>query len=284
MQALDYGEGGKLVAWGPRGEIEFPRLPSRPRGSGPRSQAEKFAEKLAWLLEQDDVVFEQSTPGTSGADRDLIAKVAASAGHRIYLVSVRAVKSLARDRDMPREITDAEAAQLIYDVAMKAMARKNHDGLTEYYPDSNKIERKFTSVRPYDKHDYRHPQVDEWMSVVPAFDDLPEGVQKVFAGSSDGFSRAAILPFAMAMFEPAYDGTRRSFEKIIGLHGHGAPSFYRRKSIEVMQDIAKKSEGLSHFSDVSPQARKAAWKEARRIIRALHSAMRDNWPAGTIHP
>jgi len=275
--SLDYGNGAKLVAWGPHGEVKFPRLAPRPRSEGPRSQAEKFRDKLAWLIEQGDVVFEQSTPGTSGADRDMIEKVAANAGHKIYLLSVRAVRARARDEKLPGfEISDQDAARLIYELATEAFARPNHDGLSEYRAHRADYQREHTSVRPYDKHDYRHPQVEEWMRILPPFGELPAELQTIFGLPSGVYSRAMVLPFAMAMHEPDYRAkpTRATFEKMIGLHSHGAPSFYRRKTVEVMQMIAKLRGGYDHFADVSASERKVAWREARRVIRKLHAVMR----------
>jgi hypothetical protein len=138
-------------------------------------------------------------------------------------------------------------------------------------------------VRPIDKQLYRGVlygvDMDDWMRVLPdlatapTFTDGPTGaVLDAAAVLSDAggahYRRAGVFPFVLAMTEPAATG-RKSFERIVGLHGHGHPSFYRRASVDLMQLVAKTLTGAELMAQVSQADRKAAWRLTRQVLRWL---------------
>lgn len=265
-QALDFGEGTKLRAHDKAGPIE---LPKNTRGlTGDR----KFCETLGRLLAQGDVITESPTVGSSGGPPDMVREVVESSPHKLYLLSARAIKNFLKDHELSKP-DDAGCAELIFKIATENPERLR---VWRYVDDSEKLTRRLTSVRPYDKRDYKDPRVDEWMSKLPPFDTLPQNMQEIFTNGkkrSVDYARARVLPFAMALDENGHE-TRAGYERILGLYDHGYPSFYRRKTVDLMQYIAKKQVGTTRFSDVTREQRKEAWKTTRHCIRRLyHLAM-----------
>lgn len=265
MHSMDFGAGNKLVFYGPEGLIKLPRLPNCPRGTGPRSQAEKFAEKFATIMTMDDVVTESATIGSSGAEPELIRQVVENSDHKLYTLSGRTVKNYVKTHGLDNP-TDADCAQILYNVAV---TKPDSLQLWRFRTSDDRITRIHTSVRPHDKRDYRGPQVDAWMALLPPFASLPKELQDIFGNGNGDYSRAVSLPFAMALTEPTVHD-RNSYEQVIGLYSHGYPSFYRRKTVEVMQDIAKEMVGVTHNDEVSEGQRKEAWRITRRAIRQLY--------------
>jgi hypothetical protein len=217
MISMDFGAGAKLVFYGPDGLIKLPRLPNR-RGFGSRSQAEKFAEHFETIMAMDDVVTESATVGSSGCEVKVIRDIVETSNHRLYTLSGRTVKNYVKTTGIANP-TDAECAEILYRVATT-----NPDSLQlwRYREDSEKLNRKYISVRPYDKRDYRGYEVDDFMARLAPFASLPTNLQNIFGNGSGDYSRATTLPFAMALDEPSVTD-RKSYEKVIGLYGHGYP-------------------------------------------------------------
>jgi len=287
MISLDYGEGSKMVAYSARGVMEIPRPP---KGLNP---AGKFAAQLESLLAIDDVVCESPTVGASGAEPLLVKKVVDNAPHILYKVSARQVKNKAKDEGLAAsDITDEMAARFIWELAVRPNAE-----LAVWTYEKDFIDPVHTSVRPYDKRNYKDPQVDIFMSRLPNFDDLPEDLQTLFTNGlkKADYSRSRALPFAMAFDEfRGSKPSRNGYEKFTGLYCHGRPSFYRRATIDLNQRVAKQmfvkagavgsgQNGKPVNSDIPPALRKRAWKHTRKMIRKLYhlSVSRDK---GTTPP
>lgn len=261
MIAMDYGSDSKLRLHTATGPIEPPKTT---RGLVP---SDKFAETLRMLLATDDVVTESPTVGSSGAESELIHEVVASSSYRLYTVSARAVKNHVKTHGLG-QIDDAEAASIIYEVAGNPARLQ----VWRYRKDDEKLKRIHTSVRPYDKRNYRDPQVDEWMSLLPPFASLPDDMRELLGNGKKrqpDYAPARVLPLAMALTEPAAT-SRDGYEKVLGLGEHGYPSFYRRATVALMQRVAKDLAGVRTNAEVSQPVRKEAWRVTRRHIRFLY--------------
>ena len=262
MLAVDYGADQKLRIHGADGVIPSPK---NTRGFTP---AQKFAETLQILLEQDDLAAESPTVGSSGAESEMIRDVVKSSEHILYVISARAVKNYAKDHELSRP-DDAQCAAIIYEIATANPAALK---IWQYLPKDQKLRRKHTSVRPYDKRNYKDPVVDKWLSLLPPFDILPPDMQELLGNGkkrTPGYAPARVLPFAMALDEEGA-GSRKGYEHVIGLYGHGYPSYYRRKTVELMQRVAKEMTGAKKFETVTPEQRKQAWRITRSTLRRLH--------------
>lgn len=264
---MDYGSDKKLRLHSAGGVIT---PPATPRGLTP---AQKFANILGQLLQQDDVVVESPTVGSSGAETYLIRDVVDNSSHTLYLLPARAVKNYAKDNDIKGlgnkgRLTDAQCASIIYDIS-----QLSPKSLRVWHYNDNLITRKYSSVRPYDKRNYKDPEVDRLLSLLPSFSSLQPDMQALLGNGrkrTPDYKPARVLPFAMALEEPGSE-TRTGYEKILGLYGHGYPSFYRRASIGIMKLIAQRAKGVKSMSSVTKKERKEAWKQTRHIIRRLYS-------------
>jgi len=262
MIAIDYGADQKLRLHNAGGAMAPPALT---RGLTP---AQKFTELIKILLEIDDIVFESPTAGSSGAEAEQIRDVVNNATHTLYLLPARAVKNYAKTNKLAG-LTDAQAASIIYLIATTCPEQLR---LYKYEPKENKLARKYTSVRPYDKRNYKDPEVDRLLSLLPDYSTLPDDVKTILGNglkTRPGYSKAKVLPFAMALEEDGSE-TRDGYEKIIGIYGHGYPSFYRRATSHLMREIGKHYTGTAKVADMTPDHRKQAWKKARYVIRMLY--------------
>lgn len=282
---VDFGANDALAIHGPDGPVQPPRLP---RVTGGASTSDKFIRTLPILLETHDVAIESATVGASGVEPDEVAKITASAAHRLYTVSCRATKNFKKDHGLAwdkgarytkeppdptlmeihlQENVHATDAEIIYRIATEYPAR-----LRLWELPTDRLQRLHTSVRPHDKRNYRGDVPDSYMQRFPAFETLPDELQRMlgngYGTAKAEYSRAKAMPFAMAMEEPE-SVTRNGFEKVIGLHDHGYPSFYRRNTVTLMQAEGKRLANVSRFEEVSPQLRKEAWKTTRRNLRML---------------
>ncbi len=279
-QGTDFGADNKLRVQSASGTVE---LPKNTRGL---NGAEKFGETLEWCLANGDNIIESPSVGSSGAEPEMVRDIVAASPHKLYVLSARAIKNHLKDYELPKP-DDTGCAKLIYEIATATPERLRE---WRYIPKDEKLTREHKTVRPYDKRNYKDPQVDAWMSLLPPFSTLPPDMQEIFTNGlkrHPDYARARVLPFAMALTEPSYDGTRESYERIIGLYDHGYPSFYRRKTIDLMQHIAKKQLGVRAFSTVTKDQRKEAWKVTRCYIRRLRymATMGTTYPAkGTRNP
>lgn len=266
MIALDFGADAKLCLHGASGPVP---VPAHGRGL---TAPEKFASTLESLLEHDDVVTESPTVGSSGAEPELVRAVVENAPHSLFLLPARAVKNYGKDIGSPTH-TDEESAEWLYE-----LATENPDRMKVWRPVTERLQRVHTSVRPWDKRGYKGDQVDEWMDNLPPFAALPEDLAALFGNGkkrAPDYKRTLALPYAMAMTEPD-SGTRKGFEKIIGLYGHGFPSFYRKTNDRLLEVITKSNTGKRYRADITPAERKEAWRELRRMIRKLYHLAREH--------
>jgi hypothetical protein len=269
MINVDFGV--TLKAYGPDGVVDIPKLkPRRPA----RTEAEKFADRLALLLEQDDVCVESATVGSSGAEPQLIEQIVNDSFHNLYVISGRAMKNYVKGLGLDAPGSNNQlAAQYQHE-----LITKNPAALKLWKPATSKLTRIHRSARPYDKRDYQGPQCDQWMGHLCPYENLSSEAQAVF-GAKGEYSRAKVINFGQA-FEEEGSSSRSGYEKIIGLYAHGYPSRYRRATVDIMQSIAKNATGKAHFADVTDEERKDSWKVTRRIIRELHAKSK----AGTLDP
>ncbi len=280
---IDFGVGNALALYGPEGPMNTPKLPPIPGGA---ATSDKFVRILPILLDDYNVVCESATIGSSGVEPNSIAQIVHDAPNDLYVISGRAVKNFRNDAQREwrkgaryakgrasnrilleqQEDVHIEDAEIIYIIATEFPKRLRKWSLPVEY-----LHRQHTSVRPHDKRNYRGPIPDGYMSRLPAFEQLPQHLQNIF-GKGTGhreYSRAKVLPFAMALDEHGSQ-TREGYEKIIGLYEHGYPSFYRRATIVIMQNIAKELAGTTRNDEVPPYQRKEAWRITRKYIREFY--------------
>jgi hypothetical protein len=277
MIAIDIGENDKLVLFDGRNILEKPKAE---RGS---TQAQKTAGVICWALSLDDVVLESPGIGASGTEPLAIREIVQNSQHKLFVISARAVKNLARDRGIPMgTMTDEDCARMIHEIATRDNAELRE---WRYVAKADKLVRLHTSVRPYDKRNYKDPQVDKWMQRLAPFNELPEDLQMLFTNGRKrnlDYAPARALPFAMA-FDEAGSESRDGYERIIGLYSNGFPSFYRRATVSLMQRVAHTMfvgrygltgsgvKGKPKNQDISPELRKEALKATRRYIRKLYA-------------
>ena len=280
--ALDFGV--KLVlhdANGPR------PLPKRTRVKGGASISDKFSSVLISLLNEDDVVMESPTIGSSGVEPENVKIIVDAAPHNLYLLTARDVKNYRLDRGIDlSEKNNENDAKILYEIAT---TQSKH--LKLWQDQTERLIRKHTSVRPHDKREYRGPIPDMYMCKLPEFNSLSSELKEVLGTKQkqgNDYSRSKVMPFAMALEEEGAD-TRDGYERIIGLYGHGYPSFYRRATVVWMQNNAKLMAGVTRMNEVPKEIRKAAWKITRKQIRQLYhmtqTKMGTAYPVkGTRHP
>lgn len=272
MIAIDFGEQDKLVLWGKEGLVETPKQ----KGGSSRGVAGRMAFVLETILQISPVTIESASIGSCGLEAEVTRDIVDRSPYPLYLLSGRAVKNL-----HGKQAEDQLAASTIHEISITQPDRLK---LWKYVPRDEKLHRKHTSVRPYDKRGYKGKQVDEWMSVLPSAEELPEALKALFVKKlikSQRYEVARTLPFAMAMDEPSVVD-RQSFERVIGLGEHGFPSFYRRATVALMQRVAKAQTGKKLNAEITPADRKAAWKEVRRNLRHLYAVMRDHKSSGLV--
>lgn len=223
-----------------------------------------FAKNLEILLSRDDVVTESATVGASGVEPELVREVVANAPHTLFTLSGRTVKNFCKDRNCQVE-SDADAAAILYHVAVT-----NPDALQvwRFVEPDEKLHRKHTSVRPWDKRKYQGALMDKYMARLPDYNSLPEQAKLIWGDGKD-YQRSVVMPFLMAHDED-WAGSREGYERTIGLYGHGYPSFYRRATVVVMQGVAKRIANVRLIAEVTKPQRKQAWKIARLEIRRLY--------------
>lgn len=279
---LDFGsdDKDKLKAYGSHGPVI---LPATPRGLTP---AGRFAFTLESILQTSCIVLESPTIGSSGAEPEEIARVMENSPHKIFMISARRVKNYLKDHSEV-EKTDEECARIIYEIATRPNAYLKP---WRYIPKDQKFHRAHRSVRPWDKRNYRGEIPDAYMSRLAPFHMLPDEYRFFLTNGLKripDYRRAAVFPLAMAFDEEGCE-TWGGYDNIIGLHENGYPSFYRRCTVSLMQTVAKKTVGVTRFSEVTPGQRKEAWKETKRMIRCIYHLSRQHQlyaqVAGTFDP
>ncbi len=294
LYGVDFGTNDALAVHDNDGPVDLRDVIERvtgkrtlPRVTGGASTSDKFIRVLPILLATGNVVVESATVGASGVEPDEVAKVVENAQHTLYTLSNRATKNYKKDQGMvwdkgarysrdgdpvPIDLHEqpnvhATDAEIIYTIASETPARLRVWGLP-----TDRLTRQHTSVRPYDKRNYRGIVPDMFMSRFPDYRLLPAHLQQ-FLGNGYGtdaadYSRARAMPLAMAMDEPGSD-TRDGYEKVLGLYDHGYPSFYRRLTVALMQSEGKRLADVTRMGEVPQRIRKEAWKATRRNIRQI---------------
>jgi hypothetical protein len=286
ITAIDFGQGDALVAFNELGthtkkSLHFPRVPGGATSSGDFIRMVEHFFNLG-----HDVVVESPTMGSSGAEPTQVNELCEEFPQRVlWTLSARAVKNYRMENSItsPKSYVKYEApavpdtqpsaheldAEILYIIATTTPTR-----LKKWKINENPLQRKFTSVRPHDKRKYTGEIPDAYMERLPEYETLPVDLKELL-GDGKKYSRARAMPFAMALEEEGAD-TRSGFEKVIGLYDHGYPSFYRRNTIVLMQNNAKKIANVEHNSDVPRDARKEAWKLTRRQVRHFYHLCNNN--------
>lgn len=254
--AIDFGTGDKLRIHGPDGPISKKDL-NLPKVKGGKTAEDDFLRILKHFLDEDyTVVTESPSVGSCGAEpkkvRDLMKNYSAD---RFKLVSARAVKNYLLDNNTEKG-DDAQSAEIIYKIATTQPLR-----LKVWKYEENKYRRKYTSVRPMDKRKYRDERAVAYLKSIP---ELPPDITKYLN------SPATLMPFIMALDEPI-SSSRNGYQKIIGMYEHGYPSFFRRATVDLMQDIAKDLAKVRKMEEVSRETRKVAWKQTQKIVRKFYA-------------
>jgi hypothetical protein len=289
VYAVDFGTGDALQIWGPQGLISKRSL-KLPPVKGGKTPRDEFIMVLGALLKMGDVVVESPTIGASGAEIGDVKAIVDQASNTLHTVSARAVKNYrkdfglawhkgaryAKDGAPPPQTLDlheqktvhVEDAQIIYKLATETPWR-----LRKWHI-ATPANRLFTSVRPSDKRKYRDERSDAFMANLPPFSTLPADIAAVVGVKGD-YSRSLVMPFAMALEEPFLDSgppdeARNRFIKILGSYDHGYPSFYRRMTVDWMQENAKAMAGVTKMDEVPRAIRKEAWKVTQRQLRRLY--------------
>lgn len=305
IYAIDFGAGDALAIYGPNGIVskELLKLPRSKKGK--KSVAQKFIEICTLLFEGSeglppgDIVLENATIGSSGCEvKDMEALIERCPHRKLYTVTTRVVKNYRADHKLGwrkggRYAKDGGPAPLPIDLEKQTkvheedayiiyiIATEEPHHLRHWTGPSERCPRIHTSVRPMDKREYRDERADEFMTLLPPYDALPEELRHKVGDKKKrpDYRRALVMPFAMATTEPYLDEgpiekRKRRFEKIIGLYERGYPSFYRRATIVWMQEVAKELADVTKIGEVSPELRKEAWKITQRQIRWFyHLAM-----------
>lgn len=301
IYAIDFGAGDALQIYGPEGLVSKKSL-ALPRVAGGKSQQDEFYLVLAALLELGDVVTESATVGACGAEPREVEKIVGASPNVLYVVSNRAVLNYRRDHPGEEEAwmkggryprdgapppviltlheqkeVHKQDARIIYQIANESPERLR---IWRMLDPADRPIRHYTSVRPSDKRLYRDARSDRFMKNLPSFATLPADLQQVLGVKGD-YSRSMIMPFGMALTERyVWSGdpeqARNRFTKILGAYEHGYPSFYRRMTINWMQDNAKRLAGVTRMQEVSHEARKEAWRITTRQIRHLFHLSREH--------
>jgi hypothetical protein len=267
--ALDYGANSKLAVHGPSGPVKLPRITAIDGYYRGMNSAEQFALKLAYLLSLGDVVTEAATIGASGAEVSLIRKAVASAPHRLFTLSGRAVKNHAKDNGLT-DLTDADSARIQYEIATSTP-----DALMPWTDVRPRRVFKYRSVRPFDKRDYKDPFVYEMLATLPDISLLPDEFQQLLGNSKvaewNGYNAPDALPLAMSLTEDGAESSRYWTDTILGFWHNGKPSFYRRKvGSDLVQDLAKLQTGKTLVADITRDERKAAQKSLKHYLKVMH--------------
>lgn len=291
--AADFGANDALAFHGHEGPIKRPKLPPV---KGGKSVSDDFTRYLPIFLDRAHVVVESPTVGSSGVEPDEVAQIVAAAPHDLWVVSARAVKHYRQDHGLvwrkgaryakdgttpPPQVIEIEEqadvhledAEIIYRIAVERPQRMRRWKL----PDDKPLTRAHTSVRPYDKRNYRGDVPDAFMARFPPFASLPPDLQALLGNAvgtaNADYSRSRAMPFAMALDEPGTD-TRTGYERVIGLYDHGYPSFYRRATIVLLHENAKRLAGVTRIAEVPPSTRKEAWRVTRKQIRHIYGLIK----------
>jgi hypothetical protein len=294
LYAIDFGVDDALAVHGPDGPMKV-RL-GRVRGGA--SFRDKFIRVLENLIVRGDVVVESATVGSCGCEPDEVERVIRENQttldlfvlHNLYTLPTKAAKNYKADNNLdPNKEDHANDAAIIW-----AIAANHPERLHLWQPPRDRLVRKHTSVRPHDRRNYRGPEMDAYMRRAPRYNTLPPRLQQMFGGKNwedpkADYLRARVIPLIMAMDEPGAD-TRKGYEKIIGVYEHGYPSFYRRKTIDLMRDHAKRIARVNTFEKVTVPTRKLAWRWTRKDLRHFYHLMNElaqgtpNPATGTTYP
>lgn len=285
--AVDFGTGKALCVHGPDGPVDVKSL--KLRRSTPRDE---FTSLVTALLELGNVVFENTTIGSSGAElqdvRDVIEK-RTNKLHNVYTVSKHAVKNHRKDHGLPTPSGDAEhadSARIIYTIGSE-LDVEGRPRRMKIWREKIPITRKHVTVRPMDKRGYDDEQARQLMCYLPPYEQLPPEIRASPIGLNGNYRRCFAIPFAQAIDEIreriliGESGLRSLFLRIIGLTDQGHSCHYRRVfNSDWVQENAKTLACVSSMTEVSRYTRKQAQKKTTWQIRRLfHLCVR--WLNGT---
>ncbi len=261
LVAIDFGSGDKLRIHGPNGPISKKEL-NLPRVKGGKTPEDDFLRILKHFLEKGYIVVAESpSVGSCGAEPKKVLDLMRSySPNQFMLLSARAVKNYLKDNNIEKG-DDAQSAEIIYKIATTTPLR-----LKAWRYEENKYHRDNTSVRPMDKRKYRDERAIALLNFIP---ELPPDVAKYLR------TPAIRIPFIMALKE-SLSTNRKGYQKVIGLYDHGYPSFYRRATIELMQDIAKDLANVTKMEEVDKKTRKEAWRLTQKLIRKFYAVCKDH--------
>jgi hypothetical protein len=288
MIAIDFGAGSKLVVFPAEAH------PGRITRGDPRwgkCAADKFSALVGMLLEQDDVVVESATVGSSGAIPEDIRDVVGSARHVLYTLPNKAVMNWTnRPATGDRARTDEESARALHEIATTNPAALK---VWRYVAPEDKLVREHRSVRPSDKRGWDDDRARSAFAALPPYGSLPEDARDLLGDGSDYNRDAVSMALGLALTEPSVT-SRESFERVLGLYGHGYPSFYRERMLSARHNhpalLSRAGARLGlELRDVLAEGdrhlelranRKEALQMVRKVVRSVWSAHR----AGTFTP
>ena len=260
--AIDFGAGDKLRIHGPDGPILMKEL-NFPRVKGGKTAEDDFLRLLKHFLgdlEKDyTVVTESPSVGSCGAEPKNVRNLMLNyRPDQFKLISARAVKNYLLDNKLEKG-NDAQSAAILYQIATTEPGRLK---VWRYEEAEAKYQRKYKSVRPMSARKYRDARSIELLKLVPAA--LPQDVGKYLK------TPATLMPFIMALGESLSEN-RDGYQKVLGLYEHGYPSFYRRATVKLMQDVAKDLAGVTKMKEVDKTTRKEAWKQTQKLLRKFYA-------------
>jgi len=244
---LDFGVTKKFVVHGPDGRIDF-RKCKLPRITGGASPAQKYEQRLEWLLKQGWVVVtEAATIGSSGMEKEKVRDIMLNyPSWQLQTITNHAVKNHRKDNDLKDE-GDEQAAKIIYEIAKFGHPQRLHEW--RYNALSVKKYKQFfrihTSARPLDQREYKDEESLCYLSKMPDLKgieikkEFEDGSSKTFLLSNYLNTPAVVIPFLLAFDEEGAEDRDHYMEKIIGVSERRIPSFYSRAYIDLVQDVAK---------------------------------------------
>jgi hypothetical protein len=250
MIAIDGGTSSAILPTFPtKFKLDYPKERA-PKGL---NKSERFGWEIERLLALDNVVLESAMIGSSGIEPTILQKVRAESAHELYVVSGRCLKNRAKDlgeqSTVGKNKDHNETSKMLWEIAQEPERAIPAKILEPKYT------RLFTTIRPSDARNYQDQKAQEALAVLPTNTHTPK----------------PMMPIGMAIIEwTLAGGTRReTFEKLIGLYEHGYKSFYRRATVDLMQQYAKSETGKTRIEDVSKEERNRAWRASSREIRRL---------------
>lgn len=241
-----------------------------------------------FLAQGYNVVFEVTAPGTSQFPYLPLLELQSVEGPsrgKIFVIDSRAAKSYRLDHGLPKKADQAKSesdkldAKIIYTIATTQPER-----VALWVGHREKLERNATSVRDFhmDEDEYHNEAADQFMRFLPPFAVLPGNLQGIFGNGAGNYNRANVIPLARALcpvhgehtiLQPhKLAGRRRRMERLFGMNGFGARSYYRNMYRRLYQHVARTKYGVDSpqiWSPVPDPERSWSQKIATNALRAL---------------